>query len=154
MLKQPIGEGVAIGPPITPAVVAKVREHIEDATAKGATIATGGAAHDPGGRFFQPTLISGATADMAVAREETFGPLAPVFRFSTTEEALAAANDTEFGLTSYFYSKDLSRVWQMMEGLEYGMVGVNTGLISTEVAPFGGLGGGRVDRLCLGTFGC
>ncbi len=131
--------GVAIGPLITPAAVVKVREHISDATSKGATIATGGAAHDLGGTFFQPTLIAGATSDMAVAKEETFGPLAPVFRFSTMDEVLAAANDTEFGLASYFYTKDVTRTWQMMEGLEYGMVGVNTGLISTEVAPFGGV---------------
>ncbi len=132
-------DGTAIGPLITQAAVDKVRAHIQDATAKGATVTTGGTAHDLGGTFFAPTVISGVTADMAVAREETFGPLAPVFRFSTTDEVLKAANDTEFGLASYFYSRDLSRVWQMMEGLEYGMVGVNTGLISTEVAPFGGV---------------
>ncbi|MES0883911.1 NAD-dependent succinate-semialdehyde dehydrogenase [Roseibium sp. SCP14] len=132
-------DGSAIGPLITDAAVSKVREHIADAVSKGAAIATGGEMHALGGTFFQPTVISGATRDMAVAREETFGPLAPVFRFSTTEEVLAVANDTEFGLASYFYSRDLSRVWQMMEGLEYGMVGVNTGLISTEVAPFGGV---------------
>ncbi|MEM9634063.1 MAG: NAD-dependent succinate-semialdehyde dehydrogenase [Pseudomonadota bacterium] len=132
-------DGTAIGPLITAAAVTKVREHIADAVGKGASITTGGESHTLGGTFFQPTVISGATREMAVAREETFGPLAPVFRFSTTEEVLAAANETEFGLASYFYSRDLSRVWQMMEGLEYGMVGVNTGLISTEVAPFGGV---------------
>ncbi|KIC20340.1 NAD-dependent succinate-semialdehyde dehydrogenase [Leisingera sp. ANG-Vp] len=132
-------EGTAIGPLISEAAVEKVREHIADAVAKGGQISTGGAEHERGGTFFQPTVIAGATQDMAVAREETFGPLAPVFRFSEVEEVLAAANDTEFGLASYFYSRDLSRIYQVMEGLEYGMVGVNTGLISTEVAPFGGI---------------
>ncbi|KIC12040.1 succinate-semialdehyde dehydrogenase [Leisingera sp. ANG-M1] len=132
-------EGTAIGPLISDAAVEKVREHIADAVAKGGQVATGGAEHARGGTFFQPTVIAGATQEMAVAREETFGPLAPVFRFSEVEEVLAAANDTEFGLASYFYSRDLSRIYQVMEGLEYGMVGVNTGLISTEVAPFGGI---------------
>ncbi|MEX0300878.1 MAG: NAD-dependent succinate-semialdehyde dehydrogenase [Leisingera sp.] len=139
----PVGDGfvdgTAIGPLISEAAVEKVREHIADAVAKGGKVATGGAGHECGGTFFQPTVIAGATQEMAVAREETFGPLAPVFRFSEVEEVLAAANDTEFGLASYFYSRDLSRIYQVMEGLEYGMVGVNTGLISTEVAPFGGV---------------
>lgn len=139
-------EGTAIGPLISENAVAKVRQHIADATAKGATVTLGGADHALGGTYFQPTVISGITQDMAVAREETFGPLAPVFRFSTAEEVLSMANDTEFGLASYVYTQKLSQVWQMMEGLEYGMVGVNTGLISTEVAPFGGVkesGSGR-----------
>ncbi|MBO9399073.1 NAD-dependent succinate-semialdehyde dehydrogenase [Shimia sp. R9_2] len=139
-------EGTAIGPLISENAVAKVRQHIADATAKGATVTLGGADHALGGTYFQPTVISGITQDMAVAREETFGPLAPVFRFSTAEEVLSMANDTEFGLASYVYTQNLSQVWQMMEGLEYGMVGVNTGLISTEVAPFGGVkesGSGR-----------
>ncbi|MGB7242935.1 MAG: NAD-dependent succinate-semialdehyde dehydrogenase [Sulfitobacter sp.] len=132
-------EGTAIGPLISEAAVEKVREHISDAIAKGGQVATGGGVHELGGTFFQPTVIVGATQAMAVAREETFGPMAPVFRFSEVEEVLASANDTEFGLASYFYSRDLSRIYQVMEGLEYGMVGVNTGLISTEVAPFGGV---------------
>ncbi|MFW8634754.1 NAD-dependent succinate-semialdehyde dehydrogenase [Cribrihabitans pelagius] len=132
-------EGTAIGPLISAAAVAKLRDHIADAEAKGGKVVTGGAEHERGGTFFQPTVIAGATGEMAVAREETFGPLAAVFRFSEVEEVLAAANDTEFGLASYFYSRDLSRIYQVMEGLEYGMVGVNTGLISTEAAPFGGI---------------
>lgn len=132
-------EGTAIGPLISAAAVEKVEEHIGDAVSKGGHVTAGGARHERGGTFFQPTVIAGVTREMAVAREETFGPLAPVFRFSEVEEVLEAANDTEFGLASYFYSQDLSRVHRMMEGLEYGMVGVNTGLISTEVAPFGGV---------------
>ncbi|MCL4143595.1 UNVERIFIED_CONTAM: hypothetical protein GTU68_035863 [Idotea baltica] len=106
---------------------------------KGATVLTGGALHCEGGTFFQPTVLSDVTRDMLVASEETFGPVSPLFRFSDTEEVIAAANDTPFGLASYFYAKDLSRVWKVAEALEYGMVGVNTGLISTEVAPFGGV---------------
>ncbi|MEY8799100.1 NAD-dependent succinate-semialdehyde dehydrogenase [Leisingera sp. XS_AS12] len=132
-------EGTAIGPLISASAVSKVNEHISDAVAKGGQVATGGRPHALGGTFFQPTVITGVTQEMAVAREETFGPLAPVFRFSEVDEVLAAANDTEFGLASYLYSRDLSRIYKMMEGLEYGMVGVNTGLISTEVAPFGGV---------------
>ncbi len=132
-------EGTAIGPLISESTVSKVNEHISDAVAKGGQVATGGRPHALGGTFFQPTVITGVTQEMAVAREETFGPLAPVFRFSELDEVLAAANDTEFGLASYLYSRDLSRIYKMMEGLEYGMVGVNTGLISTEVAPFGGV---------------
>ena len=132
-------DGSAIGPLISENAVGKVREHIADAMAKGAKIVTGGAAHSLGGTFFQPTVLTGATSDMAVASEETFGPLAPIFRFSQVEEAIASANDTEFGLASYVYTQDLSQVWRFMEELEYGMVGVNTGLISTEVAPFGGI---------------
>lgn len=139
----PVGDGFAdgsaIGPLITPAAVSKVREHIADSVDKGGEISTGGSEHELGGTFFQPTVITGATQDMAVAREETFGPLAPVFRFSEIGDAIAAANDTEFGLASYVYTQNLSQVWQFMEELEYGMVGVNTGLISTEVAPFGGI---------------
>ncbi|RNF35885.1 NAD-dependent succinate-semialdehyde dehydrogenase [Paracoccus methylarcula] len=132
-------EGTAIGPLISDTAMDKVCHHIADAVSKGAKAITGGNPHALGGTFFQPTVLRDVTTDMMVAREETFGPLAPVFRFSTEEEVLAAANDTEFGLASYFYSRDLSRIWRMMEGLEYGMVGVNTGLISTEVAPFGGI---------------
>ncbi|WP_299936537.1 NAD-dependent succinate-semialdehyde dehydrogenase [uncultured Nitratireductor sp.] len=132
-------EGCAVGPLVSHSAMDKVRAHIEDAVEKGGTVVLGGAPHDLGGTFFQPTVLRDATPQMAVAKEETFGPLAPVFRFSTLEEVVEAANDTEFGLASYVYSRDLSRVWRMMEELEYGMVGVNTGLISTEVAPFGGI---------------
>lgn len=131
--------GVTLGPLIDGQAVKKVQAHIADATSKGATVLTGGALHSEGGTFFQPTVLSGVTRDMLVASEETFGPVSPLFRFSDTEEVIAAANDTPFGLASYFYAKDLSRVWKVAEALEYGMVGVNTGLISTEVAPFGGV---------------
>lgn len=132
-------EGVQQGPLINQAAVLKVREHIDDAVAKGASVVAGGELHDRGGNFFQPTVLSGVTADMLVAYEETFGPLAPVFGFETEEEAVQMANDTEFGLASYIYTRDLARSWRVSEALEYGMVGVNEGLISTEVAPFGGI---------------
>ncbi|PKP99518.1 MAG: succinate-semialdehyde dehydrogenase (NADP(+)), partial [Alphaproteobacteria bacterium HGW-Alphaproteobacteria-12] len=131
-------EGVAQGPLIEMAAVEKVEEHVADAVAGGAKILTGGKRHAKGGTFFEPTVIVGMTQDMKAAREETFGPLAPVFRFETEEEAIALANDTPFGLASYFYSRDIGRVWRVAEALEYGLVGVNAGLISTEVAPFGG----------------
>jgi len=129
--------GSDIGPLIGPAALAKVEHHIADACAKGAQVLTGGSRI--AGTFFQPTVMTGMTADMTIAREETFGPVAPVFRFETEAEVIARANDTEFGLASYLYTRDISRVWRMMEALDYGMVGVNTGLISTEVAPFGGI---------------
>ncbi len=132
-------EGTQQGPLIDPAAVAKVEEHIADALGKGARIVTGGKRHALGGTFFQPTILADVTRDMAVAREETFGPLAPLFRFSTEEEAIGMANDTEFGLAAYFYTRDLARTWRVSEGLEYGIVGINTGIISTEVAPFGGM---------------
>lgn len=132
-------EGVRIGPLIDQKAVAKVEEHIADATSKGAKILTGGKRHELGQSFFQPTVIANVTKDMAVSREETFGPLAPLFRFETEDEVVALANDTEFGLASYFYARDLGRVWRVAERLDYGMVGVNTGLISNEVAPFGGV---------------
>ncbi|MFL1453977.1 NAD-dependent succinate-semialdehyde dehydrogenase [Marinobacter sp. GN3S48] len=132
-------EGVQQGPLINQAAVLKVKEHIDDAVAKGASVVAGGELHDRGGNFFQPTVLSGVTADMLVAYEETFGPLAPVFGFETEEEAVQMANDTEFGLASYIYTRDLARSWRVSEALEYGMVGVNEGLISTEVAPFGGI---------------
>lgn len=132
-------EGVAQGPLIDMAAVEKVEEHIADALAGGAKVTTGGKRHAKGGSFFEPTVITGMKPEMKASREETFGPLAPVFRFETDEEAIALANDTPFGLASYFYSRDIGRVWRVAEALEYGLVGVNAGIISTEVAPFGGL---------------
>ncbi|NMQ17841.1 NADP-dependent succinate-semialdehyde dehydrogenase [Candidatus Competibacter phosphatis] len=131
--------GVTQGPLIDEAAVAKVEEHIADALSKGARVVLGGRRHELGGTFFQPTILTQVTPEMAVAREETFGPVAPLFRFSTEQDAILMANDTEFGLASYFYSRDIGRVWRVSEALEYGMVGVNTGLISTEIAPFGGM---------------
>jgi succinate-semialdehyde dehydrogenase/glutarate-semialdehyde dehydrogenase len=130
---------VTQGPLIDDKAVAKVEEHIADATSKGATIVVGGHRHALGGRFFEPTVLSGVTSSMLIAHEETFGPVAPLFRFQTDEEAIALANDTEFGLAAYFYARDIGRVWRVAEALESGMVGINTGLISTEVAPFGGV---------------
>jgi succinate-semialdehyde dehydrogenase/glutarate-semialdehyde dehydrogenase len=134
------------GPLIDMSAVAKVEEHIADAVSKGAKVALGGKRHPLGGSFFEPTIITDVTSRMLVAREETFGPLAPVFRFSTDAEAIQMANDTEFGLASYFYSRDITRVWRVAEALEYGMVGINTGLISTEVAPFGGMKESGIGR--------
>jgi succinate-semialdehyde dehydrogenase/glutarate-semialdehyde dehydrogenase len=131
--------GVTQGPLINEAAVLKVESHIEDALAKGARVVTGGKRHALGHGFFEPTILADVTPDMKVARDETFGPLAPLFRFSSDEEVIALANDTEFGLASYFYSRDIGRVWRVAEALEYGMVGINTGLISNEVAPFGGV---------------
>ncbi len=131
--------GVQIGPLIDSKAVAKVQEHVQDAIAKGAKAVLGGELHALGGNFFSPTVLTNATPDMLIFREETFGPVAPVFRFKTDEEAIRMANDTEFGLASYFYSRDIARVWHVAEALEYGMVGINEGLISTEVAPFGGI---------------
>jgi succinate-semialdehyde dehydrogenase/glutarate-semialdehyde dehydrogenase len=131
--------GVTTGPLINKAAVAKVEEHIEDALAKGAKIAVGGKRHKLGGNFFEPTVLTGITQEMKVAREETFGPVAPLFRFKTEEEAIRLANDTEFGLAAYFYSRDIGRVWRVGEGLEYGIVGINEGIISSEVVPFGGV---------------
>ncbi|MFL9909704.1 NAD-dependent succinate-semialdehyde dehydrogenase [Paraburkholderia sp. RL17-337-BIB-A] len=132
-------EGVTQGPLINEAAVLKVESHIEDALAKGARIVTGGKRHALGHGFFEPTVLADVTPAMKVARDETFGPLAPLFRFSSDEEVIRLANDTEFGLASYFYSRDIGRVWRVAEALEYGMVGINTGLISNEVAPFGGV---------------
>ena len=139
-------EGTEQGPLIDMRAVEKVEEHIADAVGKGATIAVGGGRHPLGGSFFQPTLLTGVTPAMAVAREETFGPLAPLFRFSTEDEAVRMANDTEFGLAAYFYSRDIGRVWRVSEGLEYGIVGVNEGIISNEVAPFGGVKESGIGR--------
>jgi succinate-semialdehyde dehydrogenase / glutarate-semialdehyde dehydrogenase len=132
-------QGVDLGPLIEPKAAEKVKEHIEDALSKGAKVVTGGHGHPLGGQFFEPTVVTGATKEMLVAREETFGPFAPLFRFEDEEDVIHQANDTIFGLACYFYAKDLSRVIRVQEALEYGMVGVNTGLISTEVAPFGGV---------------
>lgn len=134
------------GPLIDMAAVEKVEEHIADAVAKGARIVLGGARHELGGSFFQPTILADVTPEMLVAREETFGPVAPLFRFTSDEEAIRMANDTEFGLASYFYSRDINRVWRVAEALEYGMVGINTGLVSTEVAPFGGVKESGIGR--------
>ena len=139
-------EGVTQGPLINMAAVDKMEEHISDAVAKGAKIKVGGKRHELGGSFFQPTLLTDVTPEMLVARDETFGPLAPMFRFSTEEEAIQMANDTEFGLASYFYTEGLRRTWRVAEALEYGMVGINTGLISTSVAPFGGVKQSGVGR--------
>mgnify|MGYP003340205609 FL=1 len=113
--------------------------HVADATSRGATVLTGGKRHALGRTFFEPTVLAGVTVDMAVAREETFGPVAPIFRFETEEEVIAAANATEFGLAAYVFTRDVGRVFRVSEALEYGMVGVNSGLISTELAPFGGI---------------
>lgn len=139
-------EDVQQGPLINMAAVEKIEEHIADATQKGARIVRGGTRHHRGGTFFEPTILADVTPEMLVAREETFGPLAPVFRFDTDAEAIQMANDTEFGLASYFYSRNISRVWRIAEALEYGMVGINTGLISTEVAPFGGVKESGIGR--------
>ncbi|WP_016832727.1 NADP-dependent succinate-semialdehyde dehydrogenase [Herbaspirillum lusitanum] len=139
-------QGVTIGPLIDDNAREKAEEHVADALKKGAKAVVGGARHALGGSFFQPTVLADATPDMAIFKEETFSPVAPVFRFHTEEEAVAMANDTEFGLASYFYGRDIGRIWRVAEALEYGMVGINEGLISTEVAPFGGIkesGSGR-----------
>jgi len=133
-------EGVVLGPLIEGAAVDKVEEHIQDAVAKGAKVAFGGQRlRDMGANFYKPTVLTGATPDMKIFREETFGPVAPLFRFTDEAEVIRHANDTEYGLASYFYARDLGRVWRVAEALEYGMVGVNEGVISTEVAPFGGM---------------
>ncbi|MCY1126874.1 NAD-dependent succinate-semialdehyde dehydrogenase [Frigidibacter sp. RF13] len=132
-------EGVTTGPLINRGAVEKVEEHIADVLAGGGKVVTGGKRHALGGTFFEPTVVTGVTPDMKVATEETFGPLAPLFKFDTEEEVIRRANDTIFGLASYFFARDIGRITRVQEGLEYGMVGVNTGLISTEVAPFGGV---------------
>ncbi|WP_048766807.1 NADP-dependent succinate-semialdehyde dehydrogenase [Oligella urethralis] len=130
---------VTQGPLIDKAAVAKVQEHIDDAVSKGAKVAAGGKQHDLGGLFFEPTVLTEVTSSMKVAKEETFGPLAPLFRFKTEEDVVQMANDTEYGLAAYFYSRDLGRVWRVAEALEYGMVAINTGILSNEAAPFGGI---------------
>jgi succinate-semialdehyde dehydrogenase/glutarate-semialdehyde dehydrogenase len=141
--KLRVGDGLAgetdQGPLIDAKAVAKVEEHVADAVQKGATVAFGGKRHALGGTFFQPTILTGVTPTMLIAREETFGPIAPLFKFHTEAEAIAMANDTEFGLAAYLYTRDLARSWRVSEAIEYGIVGLNTGIISTEVAPFGGV---------------
>lgn len=132
-------DGVDAGPLINQAAVEKVQDHITDATQKGAKLAVGGTPHERGGTYFEPTVLTGVTSDMVIAREETFGPVAPLFAFDDVDDVIAKANDTEFGLAAYFYAKDLAQVWRVAEALEYGMVGVNTGIISNEMAPFGGV---------------
>jgi succinate-semialdehyde dehydrogenase / glutarate-semialdehyde dehydrogenase len=148
--KLRVGDGLAgvteQGPLIDANALAKVEEHIADATARGARIRTGGRRHALGGTFFEPTILTDVTPAMLIAREETFGPIAPLFRFRSEAEAIRMANDTEFGLAAYFYTRDLARSWRVSEALEYGIVGLNTGIISTEVAPFGGIKESGVGR--------
>ena len=139
-------QGVTIGPLIDSKAVDKVEEHIADAVAKGARVVTGGSLHKLGGNFFQPTILVDVPGDAKVAKEETFGPLAPLFRFNDEADVIAMANDTEFGLAAYFYARDLSRVFRVGEALEYGIVGINTGIISNEVAPFGGIKASGLGR--------
>ena len=140
---MPVGDGfdtgVMVGPLIDDKGLAKVESHVEDAVSKGATVLTGGKRIEGAGTFFSPTVLTGVTRGMQVAREETFGPVAPLFRFDTVEDVIVQANDTEFGLAAYFFAGDLKKVWRVAEALEYGMVGINTGLISSEAAPFGGI---------------
>jgi succinate-semialdehyde dehydrogenase / glutarate-semialdehyde dehydrogenase len=131
--------GVQQGPLINQAAVEKCEDHIADAVSKGGRVIVGGKRHPLGGTFFEPTVLADANPQMKIAREEVFGPVAPLFRFDTEEQAIAMANDTEYGLASYFYARDIGRIWRVAEGLEYGIVGVNEGIISTEVAPFGGM---------------
>ena len=141
--------------------VEKVEAHIADAVKKGAKVVLGGKRAAQGGSFFEPTVLTDVTTDMVITKEETFGPVAPLYRFKTDDEAIKMANDTEFGLAAYFYSRDIGRIWRVAEGLEYGIVGINEGIISTEIAPFGGMkesGIGRegskygIDRRGLGEY--
>lgn len=148
--KLRVGDGLAgvtdQGPLIDAKAIAKIEEHIADAVAKGASVKLGGKRHALGGTFFEPTILTGVTANMLVAREETFGPVAPLFKFQTEAEAISMANDTEFGLAAYLYTRDLARSWRVTEAIEYGIVGLNTGIISTEVAPFGGVKESGIGR--------
>ena len=139
-------DGVTTGPLINQAAVAKVKEHVADALAKGAKVLIGGKPHALGGNFYEPTLLRDVTKDMLIQREETFGPVAPLFRFKTEEEAIQMANDTEFGLACYFYTRDIGRIWRVGEALEYGIVGINEGIISTAEAPFGGVKESGIGR--------
>ena len=143
-----LNDGITTGPLISGAAVEKVQAHLDDATGKGAEILMGGKGHNLGGTFYQPTVVTGVTQAMTVAQDETFGPLAALFKFDTVDEVIEMANDTIFGLASYFYANDLSRVYKVAEALEYGVVAINTGIISTEVAPFGG-----VEQAGLGQIG-
>ena len=140
------GEGIELGPLIDLAAVEKVESHIMDAVGKGAMVAAGGSRHALGGTFFQPTVLTNVKVNMAVANEETFGPVAPLFRFHSDEEAIQMANDTEFGLAAYLYSRDIGKIWRVSEAIEYGIVGINTGIISTESAPFGGMKESGIGR--------
>jgi len=139
-------DGVQQGPLIDMRAVEKVEEHIADAIAGGAKLVAGGKRHALGQSFFEPTVLTNVTQSMKVAREETFGPLAPLFRFETEAEVIELANDTEFGLAAYFYSRDIGRIWRVAEALEYGIVGINEGIISNEVAPFGGVKESGIGR--------
>jgi succinate-semialdehyde dehydrogenase/glutarate-semialdehyde dehydrogenase len=139
-------DGNLQGPLIDMKAVEKVEEHIEDALAKGAKVITGGKRHEKGGQFFQPTVLANVTTDMKVTHEETFGPVSPLYRFKTEEELLKLANNTEYGLASYFYSRDIGRIWRIAEGLESGIVGINVGIISNEIAPFGGIKESGIGR--------
>ncbi|MET0592624.1 MAG: NAD-dependent succinate-semialdehyde dehydrogenase, partial [Polyangiaceae bacterium] len=139
-------EGVTIGPLIDEHAIAKVEEHVADAVAKGAKVALGGKSHPAGPLFFEPTVLTEASSAMLLAREETFGPVAPLFRFKDEADAVRLANDTEYGLASYFYGRDMARIWRVAEALDYGIVGVNTGLISMEVVPFGGMKWSGIGR--------
>ena len=134
------------GPLIDMAAVEKVEDHVKDAVDKGARVVAGGQRHELGGTFYEPTILADVTQDMKVAREETFGPVAPLFRFKDDEEVIRLANDTEFGLAAYFYSRDIGHVWKTAEALEYGIIGINEGIISTEVAPFGGMKESGISR--------
>jgi succinate-semialdehyde dehydrogenase/glutarate-semialdehyde dehydrogenase len=138
--------GTVIGPLIDMKAIEKVEEHVGDALKKGARVVIGGHRHTLGGSFYEPTILADVTTDMQVTREETFGPVAPLFRFKTEDEAIRMANDTEFGLAAYFYGRDIGRVWRVAEALEYGIVGINEGIISTEIAPFGGVKESGIGR--------
>jgi succinate-semialdehyde dehydrogenase / glutarate-semialdehyde dehydrogenase len=147
---MPVGNGmeagVMQGPLIDKNAVLKVEEHIADALSKGARVVTGGKRHAKGGQFFEPTVLADVKSDMKITHEETFGPVAPLYRFQTESELLERANDTEFGLAAYFYSRDIGRIWRVAEGLESGIVGINVGIISTEIAPFGGVKESGIGR--------
>jgi succinate-semialdehyde dehydrogenase/glutarate-semialdehyde dehydrogenase len=134
-----VDPGVVQGPLINMAAIEKVEHHIADAVSHGAKVAVGGHRHALGGTFFEPTVLTGVSQDTLITKEETFGPVAPVYRFHTEEEGIRLANDTEFGLAAYFYARDIGRIWRVGEGLDYGMVGINAAAISTELAPFGGV---------------
>jgi succinate-semialdehyde dehydrogenase/glutarate-semialdehyde dehydrogenase len=139
-------EGVTTGPLINKAAVDKVEEHVADALKGGARVVLGGQRHQRGGNFFEPTILADVTSEMMIAREETFGPVAPLFRFKTEDDVIAMANDTPFGLAAYFYARDVGRVWRVAEALECGIIGINEGIISSEVAPFGGVKESGVGR--------